>query len=135
MIRASFLGLRGWLWFRRSRRFFCAFIRSFHSRLSSVLDLSFMGSPPHLSLVSQALVSGGDSSCSVRPPLWVLDGLLCFCIFSSFGHLSSSPLHILTNGMLIFRYLGCGHNRRSVGSLLLSLSPRLSPFSLPFPIS
>ena len=39
----------------------------FRSRLSSVLDLSFMRSPPYLSLVSQALVSGGNSSCSARP--------------------------------------------------------------------
>ena len=51
--------------------------------------------------------SPGYSSCSVCPPVWVLDGLLRFRIFS-FEPLSSSPLRILMKLVLIFRYLGCG---------------------------
>ena len=59
-------------------------------------------------------ISGGDSSCSVRSPVWVLNGLLRFRIFSSFEPLSSSPFRILKKMMLIFRYLGCSHEGRGL---------------------
>ena len=57
--------------------------------------------------------SPGYSSCSVCPPVWVLDGLLRFRIFS-FEPLSSSPLRILMKLVLIFCYLGCSHKGKEL---------------------
>ena len=99
--------------FRRSRRFF-----------SSSFSLSFLSSPQHLSLVSQ-----GSFQLKTTEVLFVhlygLDGLLRFLIFSSFELLSSSPLHILPNGMLLLRYFGCSHN----GTGLQASSCGLSGFA------
>ena len=71
-------------------------------------DTSDMGWGAHLA--DEVLGSGGDSSCFVRPPVWVrwvapLPHLLLFRAFCLhlLELLSSSLLHILPNRMMIFR--------------------------------
>ena len=72
--------------------------------------------------------------CPVRPPVWDLEWVLHFLIFSSFKPLSSTPFPILTKMVLFSVYLGYGQEGRelqAVSRYVSFVSPVVCVASVP----